>query len=206
MYELINEKFIEIKEYNGQRVVTFKDIDILHQRPDGTASRNFRANREHFIEGEDFFSVELTNDEIRRQFGAGRNAGKNLILLTESGYLMIVKSFTDELAWKVQRQLVNTYFRAKQQNNCSSINKTDIVMAIKELYEKNCELNDKISNLNKENHELNYKIEHLNNQINRLNKDNREFTAIIKILCEKVLKINERKQSRKSKSKKRKFI
>ena len=45
MYELINEKFIEIKEYKGQRVVTFKDIDTLHQRPAGTASRNFKANR-----------------------------------------------------------------------------------------------------------------------------------------------------------------
>ena len=35
-----------------------------------------------------------------------------ITLLTESGYLMLVKSFTDDLAWTVQRQLVNTYFRA----------------------------------------------------------------------------------------------
>ena len=34
-------------------------------------------------------------------------------LITESGYLMLVKSFTDDLAWKVQRELVNTYFRVK---------------------------------------------------------------------------------------------
>lgn len=32
----------------------------------------------------------------------------------ESGYLMIVKSFTDDLAWSVQRELVKTYFRARQ--------------------------------------------------------------------------------------------
>ena len=44
-----------IKEYNGQRVVTLKDIDIVHQRPEGTASRNFINNRQHFIENTDYF-------------------------------------------------------------------------------------------------------------------------------------------------------
>ncbi|OSM07623.1 hypothetical protein MAIT1_05002 [Magnetofaba australis IT-1] len=34
------------------------------------------------------------------------------MLLTQSGYLMLVKSFTDDLAWRVQRELVNRYFHA----------------------------------------------------------------------------------------------
>lgn len=38
----------------------------------------------------------------------------DVTLLTESGYLMLVKSFTDELAWNVQRQLVKSYFRVNQ--------------------------------------------------------------------------------------------
>ena len=117
MYELINNVPLKIKEYNGQRVVTFRDIDMVHNRPEGTAGRNFRKNREHFIKDEDYFILELTTDEIRRQFGAGKNAGKTMILLTESGYLMLVKSFTDELAWSVQRQLVNTYFRVQEIKN-----------------------------------------------------------------------------------------
>lgn len=112
----INETELPIKEYQGQRVVTLKEIDTVHERPEGTAGRNFRANREHFIEGTDFFIVELTDNEIRRQFGAGVNAGRTLTLITESGYLMLVKSFTDDLAWAVQRQLVNTYFRAAAAN------------------------------------------------------------------------------------------
>lgn len=37
----------------------------------------------------------------------------DIILVTESGYLMLAKSFTDDLAWKVQRELVNNYFRGK---------------------------------------------------------------------------------------------
>lgn len=110
---LINNSPLSVKEYSGQRVVTFKDIDTLHKRPEGTAGRNFRKNKAHFIEGEDFFTVDLTTDEIRRQFGAGLNAGRELYLITESGYLMLVKSFNDDIAWAVQRALVNSYFKGK---------------------------------------------------------------------------------------------
>lgn len=31
-----------------------------------------------------------------------------------SGYLMLVKSFTDELAWDIQRTLINAYFKVKE--------------------------------------------------------------------------------------------
>ena len=54
-----------IKEYNGQRVVTFKDIDTVHQRPDGTSSRNFRKHRDKFIETTDYYILNQP-DEIRR--------------------------------------------------------------------------------------------------------------------------------------------
>ena len=118
MYEIINKVPVKIKEYKGQRVVTFKDIDAVHNRPEGTASRNFKVNRKHFIEGEDFFLVkpsDIQKDEIRL-FGF-EVPNRGLILLTETGYLMLVKSFTDELAWEVQRQLVNTYFRVQLMSN-----------------------------------------------------------------------------------------
>ena len=36
---------IQIKEYQGKRVVTLKDVDAVHQRKLGTASRNFNQNR-----------------------------------------------------------------------------------------------------------------------------------------------------------------
>ena len=107
----IGNSYISIKEYNGQRVVTFKDIDVVHGRPDGTASRNFRANKERFIEGEDFFKV--SSGEIRRTniFDIPDKATADYSLITEQGYLMLVKSFTDDLAWKVQRELVKSYFK-----------------------------------------------------------------------------------------------
>lgn len=99
---------MSIKEYQGERVVTFQDIDAVHDRPDGTASRNFIKNRERFIEGIDYFKI--TANEFRRTIGyMDKRQQNNVILLTESGYSMLTKSFTDDLAWKVQRQLVNTY-------------------------------------------------------------------------------------------------
>lgn len=113
----VNEQPIEIKEWRGQRVVTFKDIDRVHQRPEGTASRNFRANRKRFIEGVDFFAV--SKQELPTNFVANSERRGNptvqMILLTEMGYLMLVKSFTDDLAWQVQRALVMNYFRAKEE-------------------------------------------------------------------------------------------
>ncbi len=105
---------IEVKELDGQRVLTLKDIDYLHSRIPGTAARNFRENREKFIEDIDYIVVtpdKFQSDEIRR-FGIESPRGG--LLITESGYLMLVKSFTDELAWKVQRAIINNYFRAKQ--------------------------------------------------------------------------------------------
>lgn len=105
----INSTPVEIKEYQGQRVVTLKEIDQVHQRPDGTAKRNFMANKEHFIEGVDFFTASANQ---KNEFRTLEIPNRGLTLITESGYLMLVKSFTDDLAWTVQRQLVNTYFRA----------------------------------------------------------------------------------------------
>lgn len=100
------------KEYNGQRVVTFKDIDAVHARAEGTAARNFRENREKFIEGTDYFALSgdaLSNYKQTTNF-VGRKIN-GLHLITETGYLMLVKSFTDDLAWAVQRELVNHYFK-----------------------------------------------------------------------------------------------
>lgn len=107
----IGNQEISEKELKGLRVVTFKDIDLVHEGPEGTADRNFRENKKHFIEGEDFFQLSKSqNHEIR----GIEIPNRGLTLLTEQGYLMLVKSFTDDLAWTVQRQLVNSYFNKKK--------------------------------------------------------------------------------------------
>lgn len=101
-------------EHNGQRVVTLTQVDTVHVRIEGTAYRNFREHKHRLIEGEDYFKVGA--DEFRRHLNPDHSkfASGDVILLAESGYLMLVKSFTDDLAWSVQRQLVNGYFRSQQ--------------------------------------------------------------------------------------------
>lgn len=93
---------MQIREYNGERVVTFKDIDTVHKRKSGTAKSSFRRNRKYFQEGTDY--VVLTRNSIGTLSTIGNIPPKGITLLTESGYLMVVKTFTDELSWQVQRQ------------------------------------------------------------------------------------------------------
>ncbi|GKH02821.1 hypothetical protein CE91St54_42070 [Hungatella hathewayi] len=98
---------VAVKEFKGQRVVTFKDIDTVHERPEGTARKRFNDNKKHFVLGEDYF-VRNT-DEAKKEFCI--TAPNGLVLMTEQGYLMLAKSLTDDLSWKVQRQLVSSYFK-----------------------------------------------------------------------------------------------
>ena len=110
---IINQTALHVKEYNGQRVVTFKDIDAVHQRPEGTARKRFYDNKKHFIEEEDYFIVKPSDVQMSEKRTSEIN-NRGTTLITESGYLMLVKSFTDDLAWSVQRELVNSYFRVQQ--------------------------------------------------------------------------------------------
>ena len=109
---------MQIREYNGQRVVTFKDIDNAHGNKSGTARRNFNRNKKRFIEGEDYFFLtkEISNETILPISNISV-PNRGITILTESGYLLISKSFNDDLSWSVQRQLVNTYFKAKQERD-----------------------------------------------------------------------------------------
>lgn len=110
----INENEIVAKEWKGHRVVTASDIDTVHNRPKGTAARNFSTNKDKFVEGEDYFNISLY--EIRRNkiLWLNSRTRRDIVVFTESGYLLLVKSFTDDLSWQVQRKLINSYFRLKE--------------------------------------------------------------------------------------------
>ena len=115
---VINDMSLMCKVYNGQRVVTLEDIDSVHNRVDGTARKRFNDNKKHLIESEDYFMI--ARKDLRPIFGLNSdkplrgNPNIKMPLLTESGYLLLVKSFTDDLAWDVQRKLVNSYFKLKE--------------------------------------------------------------------------------------------
>lgn len=112
----INETDLQIKMWNGQRVVTLADIDRVHERPEGTAKTRFYRHKERFVENEDFYVVKPSDvlKYTKDTLGIDKVPNRGLTLITESGYLMIVKTYDDDLAWKVQRDLVNTYFKFQE--------------------------------------------------------------------------------------------
>ena len=112
----INNNDVMVKEFQGQRVVTAWDIAKVHEREVREVNQQFNRNKEKLIEGEDYFSLtplEFSKSQIVMQEFIP-NSVKEIILFTESGYLMSVKTFTDDLSWKVQRELVKGYFIAKE--------------------------------------------------------------------------------------------
>lgn len=138
---VINGQLPAIKEWNGQRVVTFKDIDLVHGRTKGTARQNFNRNKKHFIENEDYFMIDREQSNVSNCH-IGSIPPKGLTLLTESGYLMVVKSFTDDLSWEVQRRLVNSYFKQESKQELIQGSEIDMSKALvknkpKTWYEKN---------------------------------------------------------------------
>ena len=112
----INNNDVIVKEFQGQRVVTAWDIAKVHNRDVGEINKIFNRNKDKFILNEDYFILKIK--EFFERFKTIQdfipNNVKEIVLFTESGYLMLVKTFTDNLSWNVQRELIKGYFIAKE--------------------------------------------------------------------------------------------
>jgi len=120
-YVKIKNTDVNIMTYNGKRVVNFEDIDTLHQRPKGTAKRTFSDHKNQLIEGVDYFIFKgqkgreaLIQANCTRYVQLNNSPNFKSYLLTESGYLLLVKPFIDDLSWDIQRDLVNKYFKLQE--------------------------------------------------------------------------------------------
>ena len=118
MYDMIiiNNKEIKVKEYNGERVVTAWDIAKIHEKDVNEITKNFNRNRETFDLNEDYFV--LNREEFFERFKIVQdfipNNVKEIILFTQSGYLLLAKTFSDKLSWKIQKELIKAYFKLKE--------------------------------------------------------------------------------------------
>ena len=106
----LNNSRMPLVEYQGLRVVTFAMVDKAHQRKDGTAQRTFTRHKNYFREGKDYFVATAAQNRLLVRFGI-TIPNRCLTLLTETGYLLLVKPFSDPLSWQVQTELVEAYFR-----------------------------------------------------------------------------------------------
>lgn len=118
MYDIItiNNKEIKVKEYNGERVITAWDIAKIHEKDVNESTKNFNRNRETFDLNEDYFV--LNREEFFDRFKIVQdfipNNVKEIILFTQSGYLLLAKTFSDKLSWKIQKELIKAYFKLKE--------------------------------------------------------------------------------------------
>ena len=172
----INNIDLSVKEFKKLRVVTFKDIDMLHERVEGTAGRNFRDNKKHFVENEDFFFIkpaDIGNNEIRRS----EINNKGTYLITESGYLMLVKSLQDDLAWKVQRELVNNYFRVKESVQAKPLT-TEEMLELQFKYAK--EVKEEVKEVRNELEETNNKFDNFIEDLPLIGDEPEELQAVVR--------------------------
>lgn len=111
----IENKELAIKEWNGQRVVTAWDIAELHQRDVREINQNFKNSKDKFELERDYYIVtrnRISESKILIQDFIPNNV-KEIVFYTERGYLKLTKTFTDELSWRIQDILVDSYFALK---------------------------------------------------------------------------------------------
>jgi hypothetical protein len=185
----INEVGLAVKEYGSERVITLKEMDQLHRRKAGSAKKNFLNNREKFIENEDYFMISIR--EYRELFTPNEkaqpgNPDLNVVLLTEMGYLMLVKTFSDELAWQVQRALVNNYFRFKE---VAAVAEPTMVMNQFDIMRK---MIDMIEESKQKENQMQYALETMQGQIHDLQVQLLDNTALNReLITQELLKASD---------------
>ncbi len=107
----------QIVEYEGQRVLTTKQIAEAYETTPEIVNHNYRRNRDRYKLGKHIIVVQ--GEDLRRlkrtsQFGSSFKQAKTLYLWTEKGALLHAKSINTDKAWEVYDYLVDFYFRAKE--------------------------------------------------------------------------------------------
>lgn len=138
---ILNEE-IEIKEYNGKRVITTYDIAKLHGRDVKRINELFKNNRNRFIENEDYFiaNKNLINWSFKTSSENISSNLKELILFTELGYLLLTKVMNDDRSWGVQRILTKSYFKIQELKNAIESGEIEIKKVNSEIQSNNNQL------------------------------------------------------------------
>ena len=150
----INNHDVGIREYDGQRVVTFEMIEKLHGKQAGSAKRQFHNNKKYFVPGKHYYLLQ--NEEaqsfLRKFAREGLSLAKNinkvrsLAIFTMKGYIHLVKSFTDDLDWKIHDELIDGYFVNKTQPASNALLTGELKQILGAFGEKVQSLEERIPN------------------------------------------------------------
>ena len=127
------DKDLEVKEWRNERVVTVYDVALLHSREVREVNQQFNRVKNKLILNVDYFIIP--KEEYLQSLGVISNKARNkeVVLLTENGYLLLIKVFKDDLSWKVQRVLVDSYFKLRELINNVDLMKLNIINANTEI-------------------------------------------------------------------------
>lgn len=127
------DKDLEVKEWRNERVVTVYDVALLHNREVREVNQQFNRVKNKLILNVDYFIIP--KEEYLQSLGVISNKARNkeVVLLTENGYLLLIKVFKDDLSWKVQRVLVDSYFKLRELINNVDLMKLNIINANTEI-------------------------------------------------------------------------
>lgn len=153
----VEGKELIVKEWQGERVITIYDIAELHEKEVNSITKNFKNNFTRYNKDVDYFVMSMENISERKIFGQRKipNNIKSLPVFTERGYLKLVKSFNDDLSWRIQDILIESYFKIKEiiENNYK------VPKTFKEALLLAVEQQEEIERLELENKEKQNKIE-----------------------------------------------
>ncbi|OQX28407.1 MAG: hypothetical protein BWK80_00260 [Desulfobacteraceae bacterium IS3] len=111
-------KAVERIEYKGHPVLTFRMVDELHERPEGTARKSFHRNKAQLVENEDYFDVsykewsEILNTRLENRQRGGCH--RSIIFLTQTGYLLLTKIYRSSSERILE--ICNKYFNDESLN------------------------------------------------------------------------------------------
>lgn len=92
-------------EWRGKRVMTFAMIDKLHELTRGSSLTKFCKCREEFVTGRDAFLISSAEAREVLPVGVDFYYGGSLWLITESGYLTLIRTMKNPQARKIRRSL-----------------------------------------------------------------------------------------------------
>lgn len=116
-----NMRFHDIEGGFGKdkRAMLAKEIAEIHGKTLDEVNRAIGRNRKWFHDGKDIidlkrteFVTHLVSNGIYSQNGANRSSC--IYLLSERGYVKLLKIMDDDLAWEKYDQLVDGYFQMRQ--------------------------------------------------------------------------------------------
>lgn len=108
---------LTVTEFKDIRVLTTQQLAESYETTTDTVTKNFNRNKERYVEGKHFISLEGEEKNVfvdQGQFDRGLKNAKTLYLWTEKGAFLHAKSLNTDKAWEVYDKLVDTYFKKNQ--------------------------------------------------------------------------------------------